>query len=64
MNYSFESLFDVTKQNESELANTVFKIQPNKTSSFFCYLLFIQSFNYLYLWNQLPNLWGFRQIKA
>ena len=44
-------------QNESQLANTVFKIEPNKADSFFCFLLFVQSVNYLYLWNQLPNLW-------
>ena len=44
------------KQNESELANTDFKIQPNKADSFFCFLLFVQSFNCLYLWSQLPNL--------
>ena len=36
---------DVIKQNESELTNTVFKIQPNKADSFFCFLLFVQSFN-------------------
>ena len=52
------------KQNESELANTVFKIQPNKTDIFFCFLLFVQSFNCLYLWNQLPNLCGvFTKLK-
>ena len=33
---------DVIKQNESKLANSVFKIQPNKTDSFFCFLLFVQ----------------------
>ena len=55
---------DVIKQNESELANTLFRMQPNKADSFFCFLLFVQSFNCLYLWNQLPNLWGFHQIKA
>ena len=47
------------KQNESELANTVFKIQSNKADIFFCFLLFVQSFTCLYLWNQLPNLCGF-----
>ena len=52
------SICDVIKQNESELANTVFKIQPNKADRFFCFLLFVQSFNCLYLWNQLPNLSG------
>ena len=29
-----------------------FKIQPNKADRFFCLLLFVQSFNCLYLWNQ------------
>ena len=48
----------VVKQNESELADTVFKIQPNKANSFFCFLLFVQSFNCLYFWNQLPHLCG------
>ena len=52
------------KQNESELANTVFKIQPNKADSFFCFLLFVQSFNCLHLWDQLPNLCGvFTKLK-
>ena len=52
---------DVIKQNESELANTVVKIQPNKADSFFCLLLFVQSFNLL---NQLPNLCGvFTKLK-
>ena len=46
------SICDVIKQNESELANTAFKIKPNKAYSFFCVLLFVQSFNCLYLWNQ------------
>ena len=32
---------DVVKQYELELANTVFKIQPNKTDSFFCFLIII-----------------------
>ena len=66
--FSFHVLYhicDVIKQNESELAITVFKIQPNKADSFFCFLLFVQSFNCLHLWNQLPNLCGgFHQIKA
>ena len=53
---------DVIKQSESELANTVFK--PNKADSFFCFLSFVQSFNCLYLWNQLPNLCGiFTKLK-
>ena len=56
-------IYDVIKQNESELANTVFKIQPNK-SDFFCFLLFVKSFNCFYLWNQLPNLCGiFTKLK-
>ena len=49
---------DVIKQNELELANTACKIQPNKADSFFCFLLFVQSFNCLYLRNQMPNLYG------
>ena len=58
------NICDVIKQNESELANTVFKIQPNKADSFFCFLLFVQSFNCLYLWNQLSNLCGvFTKLK-
>ena len=55
---------DVIKQNESELANTVFKIQQNKADSFFCFLLFVQSLNCLYLSNQLLNLCGvFTKLK-
>ena len=55
---------DVIKQNESKLANTVFKIQSNKANNFFYFLLFVQSFNCLYLWNQLPNLCGiFTKLK-
>ena len=50
---------DVIKQYELALVNTVFKIQPDKTDRFFCFLLFVQSFSCLYLWNQLPNLCGF-----
>ena len=30
---------DVIKQNESEIANTVLKIQPNKADSFFLFLI-------------------------
>ena len=33
-------------------------MQPNKAYSFFCFLLFVQSFNCLYLRNKLPNLCG------
>ena len=33
-------------------------IHPNKADSFYCFLLFVQSFNCLYLWDQLPNLCG------
>ena len=52
------------KQNELELANTIFKIQPKKVDSSFCFLLFVQSFNYSYLWNQLSNLCGvFTKLK-
>ena len=61
--YNFK-ICDVIKQNESELANIVFMIQPNKDDSFFCFLLFVQSFNCLYFWNQLPNLCGvFTKLK-
>ena len=35
---SSDYVCDVVKQNELELANTVFKIQPNKADSFFCFL--------------------------
>ena len=35
------NICDAIKQNESELANTVFKIQANKAESFFCFLLFL-----------------------
>ena len=52
---NFDFICDVIKQNESDVANTVFKIQLNKATSFFCFLLFLQSFNSLYLQNQLPN---------
>ena len=44
-----KSICDAIKQNESEVANAVFKIQANKADSFFCFLLFLQSFNCLYL---------------
>ena len=55
---------DVIKQYESELANTASKIQSNKADSFFCFLMFVQSFNCLYHWNQLPNLCGvFTKLK-
>ena len=58
------NICDVIKQNESELANTVFQIQPNKAYSFFCFLLFLQSFNCLYILNQLPNLFRvFNKLK-
>ena len=57
-------LSEVIKQNESELANTVFKIRSNKADSFFCFLLFVQSFNCLNLWNHLSNLGGgFTKLK-
>ena len=58
------NLCDVIKQIEWELTNTIFKIQPNKANNFFCFLLFVQSTNRLYLWNQLPNLCGvFAKLK-
>ena len=52
--------------NESEIAKTIFNIWPNKNDSFFCFLLFVQSFSCLYSLNQFPfNLytWDFYQIK-
>ena len=53
------------KQNESELANTVFKIQPNKADSFF---LFLIVYSILQLFVSLEpiaqSLWGCHQIKA
>ena len=52
----FHHTCDVIKQNESELAKTVFKIQSNKADSFFCLLSFVQSFNCLYFYNQWLNL--------
>ena len=55
---------DAIKQNESELANIDFKIQSNEADSFFCFLLFLQSLNRLYLQNQVPNLCGvFTKLK-
>ena len=37
---------------------------PNKANSFFCFLLFVQSFNCVYVWNRLPNLCGvFTKLK-
>ena len=38
--------------NELEFANTVFKMQPNKAGNFVCFLLLVQSFKCLFLWNQ------------
>ena len=59
---------DVIKQNVLELANTVFKIQPNKADSFFCFLLFELVCSVLQLFLSLEpiaqSLWGFYQITA
>ena len=49
---------DVIKQNQSEDGNIDFKIELNKAENVFCFLLFLASFNFSYLWNQLTNLYG------
>ena len=54
------NICDVIKQNESKLANTVFKIHLNKATSFFSFLLFFQSFNRTHFTISM----GFHQIKA
>ena len=55
---------DVMKQNQSEVRNIDFKIEPNKAENVFCFLLFLASFNYLYLWNPLTNFnWVFCKMK-
>ena len=46
---------DVIKQNQSEVGNIDFTIQPNKAENFFCFLLFLASFNWSYLWNHSIN---------
>ena len=46
---------DVIKQNQSEVGNIDFKIEPNIAENIFCFLLFLASFNCSYLWNQLTN---------
>ena len=58
---------DVIKQNELELGNIVFKIQPNKAIvSFFLFFLIV--FEILQLCVSLEqivlSLWGFHQIKT
>ena len=56
---------DVIKQNESELAHTIFKIQQNKAVSFFCFLLFVSILQlFVSLEPIAQSLWGFHQIKA
>ena len=59
MRFSWKHNCDVIKQNELELTNTVFKIQPNKADSFFCFLLFVQSFNCFYFGTNCPISVGF-----
>ena len=49
---------DVIKQNQSEVRNIDFKIEPNKAENVFCFLLFLTSINCSYLWNQWTNLNG------
>ena len=48
----------VIKQNQSEVGNIDFKIEPNKTENVFCFLLFLASFNCSYICNQLTNFNG------
>ena len=38
-------IYDVIKQNQSEVGNIDFKIEPNKAKNVFCFLLFLASFN-------------------
>ena len=52
------SICDVIKQNQSEVRNIDFKIEPNKAENVFCFLLFLASFNCSYLWIQLTNYNG------
>ena len=49
---------DVIKQNQSEVGNIDFKIEPNKAENVFCFLSFVASFNCSYLCNQLTNFNG------
>ena len=56
--YEMINICDVIKQNQSEVGNIDFKIQPNKADNVFCFLLFLASFNCSYLWNQLTNFNG------
>ena len=49
----------VIKQNESKVANTVFKIQPNKADSLFCFLLFVQSLTVCIFETNCPISVGF-----
>ena len=54
---------DVIKQNQSEVGNIDFKIEPNKAENVLCFLLFLASFNCSYLRNQLSNFNGvFRKM--
>ena len=39
---------DVIKQNQSEVGNIDFKIEPNKAENIFCFLLFLAPFNCSY----------------
>ena len=52
------SICDVIKQNQSEVGNVDFKIEPNKAENVFCFLLFLASFICSYLWNRLTNFNG------
>ena len=59
----WQNICDVIKQNESELANTVLKIQPNIANSFFYSCLFNPSTVCIFGTN-VPISVGFHQIKA
>ena len=49
--YLLNNICDVIKQNQSEVRNIDFKIEPNKAENFFCFLLFLASFKgVLHLW--------------
>ena len=49
---------DVIKQNQSQVGNIDFQIEPNKAENVFCFLLFLGSFICSYLWNQLTYFNG------
>ena len=58
----YMSICDVIKQNESELTNIDFQIEPIITFNFLCILLFFASLKWLYLWNRILNFDGGFQL--